>query len=181
MKTNYSCSLRRSQLPCPTNRCGLAPATVTELLSMAAAVELLLQCGCSTAGSTGMIVSDAQPLTEDTRLRLGTVALVPDPRPANFSFDKAKGQIGYASDWAGTAAGNMLAISTSEPILDLPVGVVTVIAAPVVAVKGAIDARKQMAPEKLTECETNLVRAMSKMALQQHFHDWLIKTASEQS
>ncbi len=147
---------------------------------MAAAFELLLQCGCSTAGSTGMIVSSAQPLPEDTRLRLGTVALVPDLRPANFSFDKAKGQIGSAGDWAGTAAGNMLARSTSEPILDLPVGVGTLIAAPVVAVKGAIDAKKHLAPEKLAECETNLVNAMSKMALQQHFHDWLIRAASEQ-
>jgi len=127
-----------------------------------------------------MTVTSAKPLAEETRLRLGTVALVPDPRPAIVSFDKAKGQIGYAGEWAGTAAGNMLATSTSEPILDLPLGVGTLIAAPVFAVKGAIDAKKHLTPEKLTRCETNLLTAMSKMAVQQRFHDCLMSAASEQ-
>jgi hypothetical protein len=127
-----------------------------------------------------MAVSSAKPLAEDLHFQLGTVALVPDSKPAKFSFDKAKGQIGCAADWAGTAAGNMLGASTSEPILDLPVGVGTFILAPVVAAKGAIDARKHLSPDKLSECETNLVKAMSEMALQQRFHDWLLKAASEQ-
>ena len=180
MKTNCSCSLKLTESLCPTNRRGLAPAAVTELLSMAAAVALFLHCGCSTAGSTGMTVSSAVPLAADTRLQLGTVALIPDPRPANFSFDKAKGQIAYAGEWAGTEAGNMLATSTSEPILDLPVGVGTFIFSPVAAVKAAFDANKHLSSDKLTECETNLVNAMSQMARQQRFHDWLIRAASEQ-
>ena len=127
-----------------------------------------------------MTVSGAKPLAEHTRLRLGTVALVPDLRPANFSFDKAKGQIGYASEWAGTAAANTLGTSTSEPILDLPVGVATLLWSPVAAAKGALDAKKHLSPDKLAECETNLVNAMSEMAGQQRFHDWLMKAASEQ-
>ena len=147
---------------------------------MAAAAALLVQCGCSTPGSGGMTVSGAKPLAEDARLRLGTVALSPDLKPAKFSFDKAEGQVGYASDWAGAAAGNVIGTSTSEPILDLPVGVGTLIAAPVVAIKGAIDARKHLTSEKLSECESNLVSAMSEMARQRHFHDWLIRAAHEQ-
>jgi hypothetical protein len=128
-----------------------------------------------------MTVSGAPSLSEDVRLRLGTVALSPDSRPAQFSFDKAKGQTGYASDWAGAAAGALLATSTSEPILDLPLGVATALAAPVVAVEGAFAGRKRLAPEKLTECETNLVKAMSKMAVQEHFHNCLIRAAGERA
>jgi hypothetical protein len=126
-----------------------------------------------------MTVSDARPLAEDLRFQLGTVALAPDAKPAQFSFDKAKGQIGYAADWAGSAAGNMLGTSTSEPILDLPLGVGTFALAPVAAVSGAIGARKHLSPEQLAECETNLVKAMSEMAAQQRFHEWLLKAASE--
>ncbi len=126
-----------------------------------------------------MTVSNAKPLAEDLRFQLGTVALAPDARPAQFSVDKAKGQIGYAADWAGSAAGSMLGTSTSEPILDLPLGVGTFALAPVVAVSGAIGARKHLSPEQLAECETNLLKAMSEMAAQQRFHERLLKAASE--
>jgi hypothetical protein len=126
-----------------------------------------------------MAVSSVKPLAEDLRLQLGTVALVPDVKPAQFSFDKAKGQIGYAADWAGTAAGNMLGTSTSEPILDLPVGVGTFVLAPVAAVSGAIGARKHLSHDKLAECESNLFSAMREMSVQGHFHECLLKAASE--
>jgi hypothetical protein len=180
MKTARSCSFAHSRPSCQTNSRGFAPTTVPALVLVTAVVTLLLLGGCSTAASTGMTVSSAKPLAEELRLQLGTVALVPDPRPAKTSFDQAKGQIGDAGDWAGTAAGNMLGTSTSEPILDLPLGVGTLIAAPVVAAKGAIEARKHLSPDKLAECETNLVKAMSEMAVQQRFHDWLLNAASEQ-
>jgi hypothetical protein len=126
-----------------------------------------------------VVAGGASALAEDLRFQLGTVALAPDAKPAQFSFDKAKGQIGYAADWAGSAAGDMLRTTTSEPILDLPVGVGTFALAPVVAVSGAIGARKHLSPEQLAECETNLVKAMSEMAAQRRFHEWLLNAASE--
>ncbi len=152
----------------------LAPSLVAAAM---VASFLLAEGGIQKAAAA--VVGSAWTLGEDVRLRLGTVALAPDPKPAKFSFDKAKGQIGYAGEWAGTAAGNMLSTTTSEPILDLVVGVGTLLATPVAAVKGASDARKHLSPDKLSECETNLGNAMSEMAVQQRFHDWLFKAANE--
>jgi hypothetical protein len=157
----------------------LAPAAVPVLVLVTALAALLLLGGCSTDKPTGMAVSGVKPLAEDSRLRLGTVALVSDVQPAQFSFDKAKGQIGYAAGWAGTAAGNMLGTSTSEPILDLPVGVGTFVLAPVAAVSGAIGAKKHLSPDKLAECESNLLNAMREMSGQRRFHECLLKAASE--
>ena len=180
MKETRSCSLVLPQPSSRQNIFGLPPNAGLVLLLTAAAIALLLLAGCSTRKPAGMTVAGASPLAEDGRVPLGTIALVPDPKPARFSYDKAKGQIAYASDWAGAAAGNTLGKSTGEPILDLPVGVATFLCSPVAAAKGAIDARKRLSPDKLAECETNLLNAMSEMAMQQRFHDLLIRTANEQ-
>jgi hypothetical protein len=179
MKTTCSCSCAFPRPLCQNYSGRLAPAAVPVLRLLTAALTLFLLDGCSTNKPTAMAVSGANPLPEDLRLQLGTVALAPDSKPAKFSFDKAKGQIGDAADWAGTAAGNMLGTSTSEPILDLPLGVGTAVLAPVVAVRGAFDARNHLSPDKLSGCETNLLKAMSEMSMQRRFHEWLLKAAGE--
>jgi hypothetical protein len=178
-KECYLC-LRFFQPSWLTKRSPLAPKAAIALMSLSVAAALLLPCERSAASSKDMTVSGIQPLSDGIRLQLGTVLLVPDQRPAVFSFDKAKGQIGSAGDWAGAAVGDLLSTSTSEPILDLPLGAVTLIAAPVVAIKDAIAAKQRLTPEKLTECETNLLKAMSEMAGQGHFREWLMKAAGEQ-
>ena len=179
MKTHRSCSLTIFRPLCRITQRRPGPASIPPLVLATAAVALLLLGGCSTHDPAGVVAGGASPLADDLRFQLGTVALAPDAKPAQFSFGKAKGQRGYAADWAGTAAGNMLSTSTSEPLLDLPVGVGTFALAPVVAVSGAIGARKHLRPDQLAECETNLVKAMSEMAVQRRFHEWLLKAASE--
>jgi len=64
-------------------------------------------------------------------------------------------------------------------LLDVLVGVGTFVAAPAVAVKGAIDGRKRMDPDQLSECERHLAAAMSEMAVQRRFHECLLKAANE--
>jgi len=179
MKTACSCSFALLGPFGQTSSRGPLPAGVSPLGLATLAVALLLLGTGATHKPAGVVAGKASALPDDLRLQLGTVALVSDAKPAQFSFDKAKGQIGYAADWAGTAAGNMLGTSTSEPILDLPVGVATLLWSPVAAARGAIDARKHLSPDKLSECETNLVKAMSEMAVQRRFHEWLLKAASE--
>ncbi len=127
-RERYLC-LRSFQPSWLTQRFPFAPKAAIALMSLAAAAALLLQCESSAAGSKEMTVSGIQPLADEIRLQLGTVLLVPDQRPPVFSFDKAKGQIGSPGDWAEAEAGNLLRTSTSEPILDLPLGAVTLIAA----------------------------------------------------
>jgi hypothetical protein len=179
MKSAYVCSSALSQRSYPMNRLGVPPTVVTELLPIAAAVAFLLLSGCATDKSTGMTVSGGQPLAQDILLRLGTVALVPDLRPATFGFDKAKGQIGAPGEWAGTAAGNMLGLSTSEPIANVPLSPIAVLLTPFSAIKAVVQATERLNPDKLSECETNLVNAMREMAAQQRFHEWLLKAAGE--
>ena len=146
----------------------------------AAAVAFLLLSGCSTQRRPDIISGGASPLADDLRFRLGTVALVADARPAQFSFDKAKGQIGCPGDWAEAAAGNVLGTSTSEPIMDLPTAAAALVVAPLAAAKGAIDARKYLSPDKLGYCETSLINAMSDMSVQRRFHTCLLRAAGEQ-
>lgn len=146
----------------------------------AVSIALLLVTGCSTQKAAGVVGVGAPALADDLPIHAGTVALAPEPKAASFSFDKADGQIGDAADWAGTAAGNMLATSTSDPLLDLPVGVGTFVLAPAMAAKGALSARKHVSPDKLAECESNLVTAMREMAAQERFHSLLLKVAGEQ-
>jgi hypothetical protein len=144
------------------------------------AVALLFLGGCSMHNRAGVVAGGAAPLAEDLRWQLGTVALAPDTKPAQFSYDQATGQTADAADWAGTAAGEMLGTSTGEPILDLPAGVGNVLLAPVAAIKGAWEARERLSPEKLSDCEANLIKAMREMSLQKRFHDRLLEAASEQ-
>ena len=146
----------------------------------AVAIALLLVGGCSTQKPAGVVGVGMSPLADNLHFHAGTVALAPDLTPAKVSFDKADGQIGDAADWAGTAAGNMLGTTTSEPLLDLPVGVGTFVLAPAMAVKGAVNARKHVSPDKLAECESKLAAAMREMAPQERFHNLLLKVASEQ-
>src|SRR6266850_4929954 len=77
-------------------------------------VAFLLMNGCATEKPASLVKCVAPPLAADLRFQLGTVALVHDPKPAAFSFQKAAGQIDYASDRAGAAAGKMLATTTSD-------------------------------------------------------------------
>ena len=181
MKTRNCCSPDRVRAPqgqlinSPSGRIVVcAPVLAAEALA------LLILSGCSTQQSSGVSSGSVSPFAEEVRFPLGTVALAPDAKPAKFSFDQADGRIGYAADAAGEAAGAILAMHTSEPLLDLAVGVGTLAEAPVVAVEAAIGARKHLPPEKLADCENNLLKAMSEMAVQPRFHDHLLKAAEEQ-
>jgi hypothetical protein len=160
-------------------RCRPGSAVVPPLVLATVAVALLLLSGCSTNKPVGVVLGGVRPLADDLRSGLGTIALTRDARPANFSFDKADGKINYAWDQAGAAAGDMLATHTGEPLLDVVVGVGTLALAPVAALNGAIGARGRLSPDGLSECETNLAKAMKEMASQQRFQDWLLKAARE--
>jgi hypothetical protein len=146
----------------------------------ALAFALLLLAGCATRKSSGIVAVGAWPLADDVRFQLGTIALAPDSLPAKYSFDKASGQIKEAGEEAGAAAGRVLGICTPDPVLNLPLGVVTAVVAPVAAVASAVEARQQLSPEQLSDCEVALHKAMSEMADQQRFHDCLLKAAGEQ-
>lgn len=116
---------------------------------------------------------------EPVRYQLETVQLAPDSVPAQFSFQKARGQLDYPGERAGTAAGRMLGVSTTEPLVDTVLSVATFTLSPIMAAKGAMDARKVMPGAKLSECEADLNKSMAEMAKQKWFHQCLVRAADE--
>jgi hypothetical protein len=189
MKTNSSYSLVPFQAVQNNLKGGNASVLAPSLALTTAVVALLLIATCTTANAAGKVAGGVAPLADDLRFQLGKVALAPDPKLARVSFDKADGQIADAADAAGTAAGNMLATSGPDlfpkelegvgALVQAPVQVGAFLLAPGAAVKGAIGARKRMALDQLSECERNLVAAMSEMAVQRRFHEQLLKAANE--
>jgi len=110
------------------------------------------------------------PLAEDLRPQLGAVGLVRNLRPASFSFDKAVGQVESAADRTATATGNLLGTHTSESSVNVPLGAVTFVLAPIVAGHAAIFAsHERLNHKELSECEQNLANAMKEMAAQESF------------
>jgi len=116
---------------------------------------------------------------ENLPFQLGAVALAPDSQPAAFSFQRADGQIETAGDLAGIAAGNLLNATTFDPLLDWPLSAITFGLAPASAGVAALGARSRLTPDKLAECEADLVKAMREMAAQGRFQTCLLKSASE--
>ena len=159
----------RSQLPNPALLSGLGIV----------GIALFLWPGVAVAKPAGIVNGGVRPLPDEVRSSLSTIALAREFRPAQFGFDKADGKIEYAWDRASAAAGDMLAKHTGEPLIDAIGGVGTFVLAPVAAVDGAIGARERLSPDKLSESEEKLVKAMKEMASQQRFQDWLLKAAGE--
>src|SRR5262245_18600948 len=137
---------------------------------------LLSQCAATSAPVMQFSVP-APP--ESLRFQVGTVALAPPSRPAAFSFQHADGQIETAGDLAGVAAANVLNTTVIDPLLNWPWTAITFAAAPFAAANAALDSRARLTPDKLSECEADLLKAMREMAAQQQFHDCLLKSATE--
>ena len=153
MKTNSSYSLVLFQPGQHNLKGGGGSVLAPSFVLTTAVVALLLMATCTTTNAASKVAGGVAPLADDLRFQLGKVALAPDPRPARFSFDKADGQIADAGDWAGTAAGNMLATSAPDlfpkevegvgALVQAPVQVGAFLLTPGAAVKGAAGTRKQ--------------------------------------
>jgi hypothetical protein len=119
----------------------------------------------------------APPPSDDGLQPFRAVVLAPDPQPAAFAFDRAKGKIETAGELAGEAAGDVLALKSSNGTLNTALGAGTVALAPLAAARAALGAGKRLSHEQLAECETNLVRALTEVAVQQRFHRHLLAAA----
>jgi hypothetical protein len=106
------------------------------------------------------------------------VLLGGDPNAAKISFTKASGQSDYSRDRAGTVAGNVLAMSTPDPLINVVVGAGTLILAPFAAARAAVTARHRLDEEQLADSEVSLASAMQAMAEQPRFHQWLLEAAN---
>ncbi|HWH70581.1 MAG TPA: hypothetical protein VNT26_14430, partial [Candidatus Sulfotelmatobacter sp.] len=83
---------------------------------------------------------------------------------------------------AGSAANRFLVLpSLGDPLVDAAAGAVGFALAPAAAIGGAFRAGERLTPEQLSQCNSNLARAMSAMAQPQHFRDWIVKAAAEKT
>ena len=179
MKTQSFCFFSMPRLARAVAGRSLVPNRALFSLWGIIGITLFLMTGLVTAKPAGIMNGGVRPLTDEVRSSLGAVALTGDNRAARFSFDKADGQNDYAWDRASAAAGEMLAKHTGEPLFDAIGGVGTFALAPVAALGSAIGARGRLSPDKLSESEGKLTKAMKEMASQQRFRDWLLKAARE--
>ncbi|MGA2866288.1 MAG: hypothetical protein ABSF95_17580 [Verrucomicrobiota bacterium] len=148
------------------------------------AVVVLLLCGCATYQPGSVTCGEAGPLPEPLRRQLGTIAVVSPGKPAEVSFDRAAGQIETFGDRASVAAARMLDPSgiSGDPAGRALAGAVGFAAAPVAAVAAGLSAaRERLSPSQLSECESNLLRAMKTMAAQERFQGTLVKAANEKT
>ncbi|HXJ57997.1 MAG TPA: hypothetical protein VNU68_15180 [Verrucomicrobiae bacterium] len=144
------------------------------LFWMAALTALL--AGCATEKPAGVLPSATQ--TQGLSSMLGTVLLAGDTNAAPYSFDQSGGLQESAGERAGTVAGNVLAKSTSEPLVDVVVGAGTLIVAPFAAAHAAIKARHRLKGEPLADSESVLAAAMQEMAQPPHFQQKLLAAAN---
>src|SRR5437588_6126410 len=147
----------------------------------ASALALLFLLGCTAPKPMGIVRSAPTPLPEPLRRGLGTIALT-SPQPlASFSFDKSDGRIDYASDSAGEAARQILQ-TPIDPAVALGATAAELAAAPIAAACSALGAEhKKLPPDKLTEVESDLTKAMSGVAEQKQFRDSVFKAAADKT
>src|SRR5947207_8537436 len=181
MKTqnlNAPANHRRQVKTVPQAIARLSPPLVA---SGASALALLLLLGCATSKPIGVVRSASTPLPEPLRLELGTIALT-SPRPhASFGFDKSDGRIDYATDRAGGAAREILQ-APIEPAVALAATAAELAAAPIAAACSALGAEhKKLPPDKLTEAESDLTKAMAAVAEQKQFRDSVFKAAADKT
>src|SRR5262245_41712234 len=165
-----------------------APSTngvpTRRLLWLAALTALL--GGCATEKPAGVVPSatkaqtgnQTQAQTQGLSSMLGTVLLAGDTNAALYSFDQSGGLHESAGERAGTVAGNVLAKSTSEPLVDVVVGAGTLILAPFAAAHAAIKARHRLKGEQLADSEKALEGSMQEMAQQPRFQQKLLAAAN---
>ena len=145
------------------------------------AVAVLLLSGCTTNGKAGLARPGAR-LMDAPRLDLGTIAVVPASDPALFSFDRARGQIEDAGAEAADAAGRMMVPPDLHD--ELPKALLSPFSfalAPFAALHGAIAAQERLKRDGLSQCESNLARAMMEMAAQNRFRDSVVSVGAEKT
>ena len=139
----------------------------------------LLGGGCATGNKAGVVISAEAEPARNLGSVLGTVVLTGDSALAKCSFDKADGQRDLSRDRAGLVAGNVLALSTPDALVNLAVGAGTLIVAPFLAANAAITARHRLNDEQLADSEKTLASAMLAMAKQSHFRQRLLQAAND--
>jgi len=121
----------------------------------------------------------------ETPLEHGPIAVRSFDLPAQFSFEKADGQINYPGDRAGNAAARFLDVPCrllNKPELEVNWGAAGVALAPFAAGVSAIGAtHSKLPPEKLAAAEARLARAMAMMTDQRRFRDSVLKAGNQRS
>jgi hypothetical protein len=161
----------------------MAPAFTRPVLLGISGVALWLAGGCASHQPSGVISRNSLPLAEPIRFHLGTIVIDAPPEPAEVSFDQADGKIETFGDRAGTAAARILDPSgvSGDPGVQALLSAPAVIAAPVAALAGGISARERLSADKLSNCESNLLRGMITMAGQEQFRNWISKITGEKT
>jgi len=117
------------------------------------------------------------------RLEPGPIAITSTLQPAAFKFDPPTGKKESAAEGAANTAAAVLSTPRlGNPQIGAAVGVIEFALAPFVAGYGALKASLQrLEPEKLSETEQELSRAMGAMADQKHFRQMVIEAAREKT
>lgn len=147
------------------------------------AVALFILLGCATQQQVGVGHPSAPPAAQVIQLEPGLIVVTPSHIPARFSFEKADGQIDYPGERAGNIARRVMAVPRlGIPDLEAAWSAGGVAVAPFAAAVSAISAKcSRLSPEKLAAVEANLTQAMTMMADQRSFRDWVLKTGNERS
>ncbi len=187
------------------------PATFSERCATAFGLSFLMLflSGCATHRSPISSPSgDLQPTNAFAPL-FHAAGLAPASEPAKYSFQKAKGKLGSAKQGfsdaievavSGPAAGIIVpgeivghltksANSEGEVIMGAAVagiaGGVAVVGSAVVssalAADGLVRSWRRLSPAELAEREATLEKALSEMASQERFREFVLKAAAEKS
>jgi len=144
------------------------------------AVALVIAAGCK-ADKVAQRSGQNLPLAEAFRLEIGSIAIVCPSQPARFGFDKARGRIAAPGERAGDLAGAVLGAEVPDPFAQLVLSPATLVATPLVAAGAAATTGAKLPPDRLTACESNLIRSMAEAAVQQRFRDAVLTAASEKT
>jgi hypothetical protein len=136
-----------------------------------------IDCVASKLGTVR--VTSARATGEPILLDPGAVGVTTPGPPARCGYDRPKGQIERAADGVGEAARAAFEMTASgSPEANILVSAIGVVAAPVAAAIGGINASRSRLPQdKLAEVEAGLAQALTNMSQQNHLRDRILDAA----
>jgi hypothetical protein len=155
--------------------CGVRPIGLGILVIVMAGQ---IDCVASKLGSVR--VTSARATGELILLDPGAVGVTTTDLPAMCGYDRPWGQIRRASDGADEGAVGALEMTTPDcPEANILVSAVGLVAAPVAAVVGGVQAsRGRLSQDKLAECEAGLARALTNMSQQHYLRERILDAAN---
>ena len=143
-------------------------------------VVILLMCGCATERPVGVIEPAPGTLTDPVPLDAKTIALTCSINPARVEFDQAVGAVKFRSDASAEYARACLEPPNGpESGFDAVYSPIGFVAAPFAAAYGALSGGHHLTGDELSECKSDLNKAMAEMADQKRLRQQVLEAAGE--